>query len=89
MVRRRRRRCAALDSPVVVSGSVNQNELIISMSNKTKQDSELIDSTNIGLKTCQKIVEQMNGRFETIKNEDNFQVLIIFPIERSKKEEMR
>jgi His Kinase A (phosphoacceptor) domain./HAMP domain. len=80
---------AALNRPVSIIGMVNQNELIVSMSNEIKQDSELTDSTNIGLKTCQKIVEQMNGQFETIKKEDHFQVLILFPIERNEKEEMR
>ncbi len=80
---------ASIKSPVVISGTIDHSELIISMSNGIKKDSELTDSTNIGLKTCKKIVEQMNGRFETIKKDEKFKVIIVFPIKRSEQEEMR
>ena len=40
-----------------------------------------MESTNIGLKTCQKIVEEMKGRFRINRPETYFEVRIVFPIE--------
>jgi len=45
-----------------------------------------LESTNIGLKTCLKIVEQMNGTFEIQKNRTNFKVRVTFPIEPDREE---
>lgn len=67
---------------VIVAGTIIRNELIISISNDIRNDSTLVDSTNIGLKTSKKIVEQMNGTFEIYKDQSHFEVRIIFSIKR-------
>lgn len=73
---------ARLDGQVIVIGNIKGNDLFISISNDIRKDSELVESTNIGLKTCHKIVEQMNGAFEINKNDQHrFEVRIIFPLQ--------
>lgn len=74
------------NGPVNVIGKIKGNDLIISISNDIRNDSVLVESTNIGLKTCQKIVEQMNGTFETQKDQSHFEVRIIFSIELTREE---
>lgn len=74
------------NDPVTVIGKIKGNNLIISISNYIRNDSVLVESTNIGLKTCQKIVEQMNGTFETWKDQSHFEVRIIFSIELTREE---
>ncbi|WP_349947583.1 HAMP domain-containing sensor histidine kinase [Lacrimispora sp. BS-2] len=69
------------DGPVIVKSYINGNDLIITISNEIRKDSVFLESTNIGLKTCQKIAEQMNGTFEIQKNRTNFKARITFPIE--------
>lgn len=68
-------------------GTIHGNDLIITIENEIRKDSVLLDSTNIGLKTCKKIVEQMNGVFEIDNDESQFKVRIIFPVKQNKKEQ--
>ncbi len=67
-----------------VVGIVSGNDLIITLENKIRNDSVLVDSTSIGLKTCKKIVEQMNGAFEIEQDEAQFKVRIAFPVTKQK-----
>ncbi len=77
---------AGKDQPVIVKSHTNGNDLIITISNEIRKDSVFLESTNIGLKTCQKIVEQMNGTFEIQKTRANFSVRVTFPMEPAKEE---
>ncbi len=47
----------------------------------------MVESTNIGLKTCQKIVEQMGGRFHAEREENRFEVRVLLPVELNGKED--
>lgn len=77
---------ASSDAPVLVRSYADGKNLIIRISNEIRKDSVFLESTNIGLKTCQKIVEQMNGSFEIQKNRTNFIVHITFPMEPVREE---
>jgi signal transduction histidine kinase len=77
---------ASINGQVNVIGFIKNNHLLIDISNEIRQDSVLLESTNIGLKTCKKIVEQMNGIFEAYQEQSHFVVRIIFPIERNREE---
>lgn len=77
---------ASINGQVNVIGFIKNNHLFINISNEIRQDSVLLESTNIGLKTCRKIVEQMNGIFEAYQEQSHFVVRIIFPIERNREE---
>ncbi|QHI71715.1 HAMP domain-containing sensor histidine kinase [Aminipila terrae] len=57
------------------------NGLFISIANEVRNSSQVVESTNIGLKSCRKIVEQINGSLEIEKNQECFKVCITIPIE--------
>lgn len=75
------RKYAAPKSEVVLRTRMAGSEILISIGNEIRTDGALVESTNIGLKTCQKIVEQMKGRFRINRSETYFEVRIVFPIE--------
>lgn len=76
------RKYAAVTGPVLVQGDCDGSHLIISISNDIRKDRTFMESTGIGLKTCRKITEQMNGTFETRKNQTRFEAIASFPIIR-------
>lgn len=78
---------ASLNGPVIVTGYMEGNDLTIRISNAIRKDSVFLDRTNIGLKTCRKIVEQMNGTFEISKNQTHFEARITFPTKPVREEE--
>ncbi|WP_460644023.1 HAMP domain-containing sensor histidine kinase [Lacrimispora brassicae] len=80
------RKYAGGDGPVIVKSRTDGNNLIITISNEIRRDSMILESTNIGLKTCQKITEQMNGTFEIQKTGTNFTVNVTFPMEPVREE---
>ncbi len=49
------------DVPVVIETAVENGRLVISFKNKIKTDGEQPESNRIGLKTCERIMEQMGG----------------------------
>lgn len=80
------RKYASPEGQVTVIGYIEGSDLIISISNDVRKDSTIQDSTNIGLKTCQKIVEQMNGTFIIQKDFSHFEVRTVFPIKPIREE---
>lgn len=80
------RKYADISGNTIVAGSIESSSLIISILNDIRKDSAILESTNIGLKTCQKIVEQMNGTFEIKKNSSHFEVRVIFPVKEIREE---
>jgi signal transduction histidine kinase len=80
------RKYAGHDTPVVVKGSRDGDNLIISITNEIRTDLVFQESTNIGLKTCRKITEQMDGSFEIISAGTLFTACATFPIKPAGKE---
>lgn len=66
---------------VAITGTIMDNTLSIKILNENRNKSSQTESTNIGLKTCQKIVEQMNGVFNARKDISIFEISIVFPIQ--------
>lgn len=78
---------AGPEGPVIIKTHVADGCLTVTISNEIGKNSLFQESTNIGLKTCQKIVEQMNGTFEIRKTLTSFEACSSFPVqpaERSK-----
>lgn len=78
---------AGPDGPVIIKTHMTDGRLTVTISNNIGKNSLFQESTNIGLKTCRKIVEQMNGTFEIRKTAETFEVCSTFPVqpaERSK-----
>ena len=46
--------------------------LKISVSNRIKRDDSRAESNHIGIKTCVRIMEKMNGGFDTVSDDDTF-----------------
>ncbi len=80
------RKYAGHGSPVIVRGSREGDFLIISITNEIRTDLVFQESTNIGLKTCRKIAEQMDGNFEILTTETLFTARATFPITSAGKE---
>ena len=77
---------AADGGDVLIKTRVAGAELLICIGNDIRTDDLLVESTNIGLKTCQKIVEQMKGRFSTSRKDSYFEVRIVLPVELNDEE---
>lgn len=77
---------AADGGDVLIKTRVVGSELLIYIGNDIRTDDLLVESTNIGLKTCQKIVEQMKGRFSTNRKDSYFEVRIVLPVELNDEE---
>ncbi len=74
------RKYADVNGQILIRSYIDGCFLHIGITNDIRKDSVLLESTNIGLRTCQKIVEQMNGSFEIYKNSTCFEVNTTFPI---------
>lgn len=66
--------------PITLISVVNEHELIIEIHNYILDPLENLQRTGIGLKICEKILLEHNGRFIHLKNENVFKVQLIFPI---------
>ena len=80
------RKYAGHGTPVVVKGARDGDNLIISITNEIRTDLVFQESTNIGLKTCRKIAQQMDGSFEILTTESLFTACATFPIKPTGKE---
>ncbi|WP_087066709.1 HAMP domain-containing sensor histidine kinase [Intestinibacillus massiliensis] len=55
--------------------------LVVSLCNRVAKDSRRVESTEIGLKTCEKIMEDHGGRFEAVRTQDGFCARMWFPVD--------
>lgn len=70
---------ADIASPVLMRAEIEEGYLKISFENRIKKDDSIPESNHIGLKTCTRIMEKMNGLFETASNEDSFTATVKIP----------
>ncbi|MDP4132531.1 MAG: HAMP domain-containing sensor histidine kinase [Bacillota bacterium] len=70
-------------SPVYILFDKKDNYLSITIKNTIKEEPSKVESTNIGLTTCEKIMAQHKGTFSAIKNGNEFSVTISFPYQAS------
>ncbi|MCD8089076.1 MAG: HAMP domain-containing histidine kinase [Clostridiales bacterium] len=74
------------EMPVRISVSNNGHQLIFSFSNYIIKNLAKVESTNIGLSVCKKIISRHKGSLEVEKDEDKFKVIIKLPITRNRAE---
>ncbi|MBQ2960173.1 MAG: HAMP domain-containing histidine kinase [Oscillospiraceae bacterium] len=65
--------------PVVFMSELNGDNLIITVSNRISRSMDRVESTKIGLRTCEKIMQAMQGSFTVCNDEDHFAVEIKLP----------
>ena len=73
--------------PVKVYIGKEKNEVILRISNVINANREKIESNNIGLKTCERIIEDHGGSFTTEENDNMFIVTMILPMAESQSDE--
>ncbi len=74
-------------APVSVKESLEDGKLCIELANRIKTDGQPVESTSIGLKTCEKIVRQMNGTFAVEREDERFIARIHLPIQMEARKE--
>ena len=65
--------------PLMIVSELNGGELSVTVSNAVAKTSPRVESTKIGLRTCEKIMEAMHGRFETTRDGDHFAAEFVLP----------
>lgn len=80
------RKYADAASPVVLSVKSYGDQLVITVKNRIRESIEHVESTKIGVRTCIKIMEQMNGSFETAANGEYFTAAVTLPSYTTEKE---
>ena len=69
------------NKPIKISIRAEACEIIVEISNHIRRDGEQVESNGIGLRTCKKLAEQMNAKFEFGGNENTYSVKIILQAE--------
>ena len=67
--------------PVKITGSIENNQLSIVLTNMVKQESDGIQSTQIGLKSVRRMLELMGGTLDTEMKDDEFTARLMLPID--------
>lgn len=68
--------------PVVLVSELKDSELCITVSNRISSSMDTVESTKIGLRSCEKIMQAMNGSFTVCTDEEHFAAEIRLPAEK-------
>ena len=68
------------EQPVEIRLWREADTLRVTIQNGIRQEPNLVESTNMGLKTCERIAELMKGSFRCEKSEESFAVILSLPI---------
>ncbi len=71
---------ADLERPVVFLSERKGKEVYVTVSNGTSARGSGIESTKIGLRTCEKIMEALGGTFNIMRDEVHFSVELMLPV---------
>ena len=66
--------------PVTVSQHIDQDELIVTISNRINPQQARVESNRIGLQTCHKLVAAMGGEFNQTRTKETFSVEVLLPL---------
>lgn len=69
------------ESPIMVSGRIENEKLLIIVRNAIRGNIDPHESTKIGLVTCERIMKLHNGEFKAYENEGEFVNMIVIPME--------
>ena len=68
--------------PVVFLTQLQEGVLSVCLSNTVRKDLNLVESTKIGLRTCEKIMQAMEGSFAVQKDDTHFAATLSLPIKK-------
>ena len=66
--------------PITISQHTDQDELIVTISNRINPNQTRVESNRIGLQTCHKLVSSMGGEFNQSRTKDTFTVEVLLPL---------
>lgn len=66
--------------PITVSQHIDQDELMITISNRINPNRTRVESNRIGLQTCHKLVAAMGGEFNQTRTKETFSVEVLLPL---------
>ena len=67
--------------PVVFMSEINDGELSLCISNHISRSMDNVESTKIGLRTCEKIMQAMGGSFTVAKDAEHFAAELKLPVQ--------
>ena len=70
------------ESPVIFLTELKDGALSICVSNRVRKNLDQVESTKIGLRTCEKIMRSMDGSFEIQKDEEHFAAILTLPVKK-------
>ena len=66
--------------PVEILYTPGEREITITFSNTVRQDGEPVESTGLGLKTCERILKQLDGSFSSGSENGKFTASLTLPV---------
>ena len=66
--------------PIEVKGSLIQNKVKLVFQNHIREEAKKVESTKIGVKTCQRLVQDLHGSFHVMEEEKIYTTEILFPV---------
>ena len=70
------------ESPVIFLTELKDGALSVCVSNRVRKNLDRVESTKIGLRTCEKIMRSMDGSFEIQKDEEHFAAILTLPVKQ-------
>lgn len=70
---------AEKSEPLLIVSELSEGKLSVTVSNTVAMAAPRVESTKIGLRTCEKIMETMHGVFETRRDEQHFAAEFTLP----------
>ena len=67
------------EQPIVFLSELKDGELSVCVSNRVARSMDRVESTKIGLRTCEKIMAAMSGRFEIQRDAEHFAATFVLP----------
>lgn len=68
---------------IVILSELTESTVSVTFSNSVPDSANRVESTKIGIRTCEKIMQHMGGSFVTHRDEDHFSAEFILPVKRT------
>ncbi|MCR5089769.1 MAG: HAMP domain-containing histidine kinase [Oscillospiraceae bacterium] len=72
------------DQPIIFLTEERERMVNVTVSNTVRSKDKQTESTKIGLRTCEKIMQSLNGNFRTVKDEQHFAAELSMPVQKIK-----
>lgn len=77
------RKYADKTKPILIISELSEDSLSVTVSNAVPLSADKVESTKIGIRTCEKIMQHMGGSFTTHRDDGNFSAQFTLPVTRT------